>query len=227
MGFLTDIEAVTRVQRVDPPKSDFCRPHRYQRSGKRAFDLAVTFILAPIWFPLVCILGCAIWMSGVSPFFVQPRLGRDGQQFGLLKLRTMRPGAEADLEFYLQENPVLAREWSVSQKLREDPRVTRIGRFLRATSLDELPQFFNVLMGDMSVVGPRPMLVRQRHMYAERSYYRMRPGLTGLWQVRRKGVGVFKDRARFDAIYDVTQGVWSDLEILVRTVAVILRRSGY
>lgn len=169
-----------------------------------------------------------IWVTErKSPFYNQLRVGRRGETFRLLKLRTMVVDADAKLEAYLAENPEARAEWDATQKLKNDPRITKIGAFLRKTSLDELPQLFNVVTGDMSIVGPRPIMESQRDLYSGDSYYNMRPGLTGLWQVSERNESEFADRVRFDNQYDATLSLKSDLSVLVRTVGVVVRATGY
>jgi len=131
------------------------------------------------------------------------------------------------LEYHLRKDPEARREWDEAQKLKRDPRITRIGRFLRKSSLDELPQLWNVLKGDMSLVGPRPMMVDQEALYPGRAYFELRPGITGPWQVSDRNESSFADRARFDNQYLDSLSLSVDLTILFRTVAVVLRCTGY
>ncbi len=139
----------------------------------------------------------------------------------------MVPDAEMRLQACLAEDPKARAEWDATQKLKDDPRVTRMGRFLRKSSLDELPQLWNVLRGDMSLVGPRPMMLSQRAMYPGTAYYALRPGITGFWQVSERNDCEFAQRARFDADYQSRVSFLVDLTILMRTVRVVLRATGY
>jgi lipopolysaccharide/colanic/teichoic acid biosynthesis glycosyltransferase len=199
----------------------------YGRSVKRAFDLLLILISAPIVIPVVLLLAFFVRRDGGPAFFVQDRVGLDGRIFRIWKLRTMVVDAEARLAAHLDADPALRAEWDANQKLRDDPRVTAVGRFLRKTSLDELPQLWNVAKGDMSLVGPRPMLPEQRALYPGRAYYSMRPGVTGLWQVSGRNETTFAGRAEFDADYARRMSLPTDVMILFLTVWVVLRGTGY
>ncbi len=131
------------------------------------------------------------------------------------------------LQAYLAQNPKARAEWDATQKLKDDPRVTRLGRLLRKTSIDELPQLWNVVRGEMSLVGPRPMMISQRALYPGTAYYSLRPGITGFWQVSERNDCEFAQRARFDAEYDSRVSFAVDLSILIRTVQVVCRATGY
>jgi lipopolysaccharide/colanic/teichoic acid biosynthesis glycosyltransferase len=186
--------------------------------------------MAPIVLPVLGIVLALTAVSGGQPLYSQMRIGRDGTLFRCWKVRTMVPDADNALAGLLRDNPALDREWRQNQKLARDPRVTRLGAVLRKTSLDEFPQFWNVLIGDMSLVGPRPFLPEQRAQYDSKpcgaSYYLMRPGITGLWQVGRRNRGSFSERALFDEDYSGQIGLLTDLSILFRTVGVVLRATG-
>ena len=142
----------------------------------------------------------------------------------------MIPDADAALARILRDDPALDEEWRTTQKLARDPRVTRFGALLRRTSLDELPQLWNVLNGTMSLVGPRPFTPEQRGLYrngrTDADYYHLRPGITGLWQVSRRNRGSFAERATYDSAYRNRLSVWTDLSILARTIVVVLRATG-
>ena len=206
------------------------RPRRisYRMSFKRLFDIMFTLLLLPVALPLIffCAAG-VILCDGGNPFYRQLRLGRDGHVFSMLKLRTMVRDADTRLQQHLLDDPVAAAEWQATQKLRDDPRITWAGRFLRKTSLDELPQLWNVLKGDMSLVGPRPMMVTQRNFYSGQAYYRLRPGITGNWQVSARNDSEFVSRANFDTAYDGEVSLVTDLKILYRTVGVVFRATGH
>ncbi|HTJ59359.1 MAG TPA: sugar transferase [Devosiaceae bacterium] len=193
---------------------------------KRTVDLAMVMLTAPISLPLIGALALLVRLDGGPAFFGQERLGRDGRIFMLWKLRSMVPDAEARLERHLAENPAAKEEWAHAQKLKKDPRVTRLGRFLRKYSLDELPQLWNVLIGDMSLVGPRPMFPAQRSLYPGIAYFDLRPGLTGLWQVSERNRTSFAERAHYDDRYAESVSLGTDLHIIFRTVAVIFRGTG-
>ena len=204
------------------------RPERgfYNRFGKPVFDGVLVIISLPIVLPLIFIAACLVALDGKTPFYWQKRLGKDGREFSILKLRTMMPDADEALESYLRVNPKARLEWEHKQKLLQDPRVTWIGLILRKTSLDELPQLWNVLKGDMSLVGPRPMMVEQRDLYPSETYYRMRPGITGLWQVSDRNDTSFADRAAYDVEYYRNLSLRQDVSLLIRTFSVVLRGTG-
>jgi lipopolysaccharide/colanic/teichoic acid biosynthesis glycosyltransferase len=194
--------------------------------GKRLVDLALVAVGGPFFLPLILILVVLIRLDGGPAFFLQPRVGKNGRIFRLWKLRTMVPNAEAALASYLDSNPGARAEWDSAQKLRNDPRLTFIGGFLRRYSLDELPQLWNVLIGDMSLVGPRPMMPSQRALYPGTAYYDLRPGLTGLWQISERNNCTFADRAAYDNRYAQSVSVGVDFAVLVKTLGVVFRGTG-
>lgn len=206
------------------------RGHAYTAFGKRAADIILLVVMLPVILPTMALIALVIAASGVRPFYAQPRIGCDGAPFRCWKFRTMVADADAMLARILAESPALAAEWQHNQKLRCDPRVTRIGAFLRKTSLDELPQLWNVACGTMSIVGPRPFTPDQQDLYpggrGASDYYRMRPGLTGLWQVSPRNRSTFAERAVYDSAYFAQIGLLMDLRIILRTVAVVLRGTG-
>ena len=199
----------------------------YARFLKRPLDILGVLAAVPIVLPLVLVLVLVIQFSGGRPFYSQMRVGRSGQPFRLWKLRTMVANADARLEEYLARNPEARQEWDTTQKLKRDPRITSFGRFLRRSSLDELPQLWNVLIGDMSVIGPRPMMINQAPLYPGSDYYDLRPGVTGLWQISDRNDSSFAARATFDATYARELSWRSDMAILTRTVGVVFRCTGY
>lgn len=199
----------------------------YSRVGKRILDILFVVAAAPLALPIVLGVALVLLLQGQSPFFFQPRVGRNGRVFTMLKLRTMVANAEDALEELIRTNPEARDEWLSDQKLKCDPRVTPFGRFLRKSSIDELPQLWNVLVGDMSIVGPRPILPSQRDMYPGTAYYALKPGITGAWQITDRNHCEFRDRARFDEHYGATVSLASDLKIIFRTFAVVLRGTGY
>lgn len=198
----------------------------YRSYGKRALDISLVLLSLPIVVPLIGLLALLVALDGHNPFYVQNRVGRHGRIFRIFKMRSMIPNAKASLNDYLAKNSAARAEWETTQKLRNDPRVTRIGRFLRNTSLDELPQLLNVLRGDMSLIGPRPMMIEQMPLYPDRAYYMMRPGVSGAWQVSDRNSTTFAGRAIFDTKYYQSISLWTDVKILVRTFAVVLRGTG-
>jgi exopolysaccharide production protein ExoY len=196
------------------------------RTTKRCFDILVTLALAPLALAIVLVAALLVRMDGGNAFYRQQRVGKDGVLFTLWKLRSMHPEADRLLAGYLEENPEARMEWERSQKLRCDPRITRIGSILRKYSIDELPQLMNVLLGQMSLVGPRPILPEQRQHYPGTAYFSMRPGLTGLWQVSERNDCTFAERAMHDSRYATIMSFGTDARILVRTCAVVLRGTG-
>lgn len=194
---------------------------------KRVLDLCLIVLTAPLTVPVILLLATLIACDGGKPFYTQFRVGRNGKLFRMWKLRTMVCDADARLAAHLDSDPAAFEEWTTTQKLKNDPRITPIGRLLRKTSLDELPQLFNVLDGSMSLVGPRPMMVGQQCLYDGRAYYNLRPGITGLWQISDRNECNFSDRVRFDNTYHSDISFLTDLRILLQTVAVVLRGTGY
>ena len=187
---------------------------------------AVMMLLTTI--PVIAILALIVSLDGRAPIFAHKRVGRNGQHFGCLKIRTMYPDADERLMRLFLEQPEREEEWKKNFKLRDDPRITRIGRFLRKTSLDELPQLFNVLKGEMSLVGPRPVTEPEVALYGRHAeaYHAVRPGLTGLWQVSGRNAVTFQERAWLDATYVADIGFLSDLGIMARTLPAITNLSG-
>lgn len=221
-GFFLEPAVLSPSAAAAPAKRSF-----YRRYGKRAFDIAFIVLTLPFSLSLIAICALALWIESGNPFYTQARLGRDGKRFYILKLRTMVRDADAVLEHYLSTNLTMRREWNEMQKLSHDPRITRVGHFLRATSLDELPQLVNVLKGEMSLVGPRPMMPNQLDMYGDATAYdAVDPGITGLWQVSSRNNARFAYRREVDATYERGLTFGSDLSILLKTVGVVLRRTG-
>jgi exopolysaccharide production protein ExoY len=200
----------------------------YRLHLKRALDLSLVLAALPFVVPLILLLAWCIRRDGGPAFFGHERVGRDGRTFRCWKLRSMVPDSAAVLERHLAENPAAAAEWARDQKLAEDPRVTPIGRLLRTTSLDELPQLWNVVAGEMSLVGPRPVTAKELERYQgfEEDYLRMRPGLTGLWQVSGRNDVSYETRVRLDAEYAQRCSLVTDIGILRSTVTTVLRRTG-
>lgn len=198
----------------------------YAAGLKRCFDILVVLAALPFILPFFVIVGSLISIDGHNPFFFQERVGLSGKRFKIWKFRTMVPDAEARLSRYLDENPDAQAEWDSMQKLTNDPRITTLGRLLRRTSVDELPQLFNVLTGDMSLVGPRPMMPCQQALYPGHAYYRLRPGVTGSWQVSERHNSTFADRAIYDDAYETELSFATDAGILAKTVGVVFRATG-
>lgn len=200
----------------------------YRHLVKRLIDICFVLVTLPFSITLIALCAVALWLEGGNPFYTQARLGKDGKRFRILKLRTMVRNADAVLEDYLARDPEMRREWDELQKLREDPRVTPVGAFMRKTSLDELPQLANVLFGDMSLVGPRPMMVDQLGMYGDPSaYFALKPGITGLWQVSARNSERFSYRNEIDSTYEADLTLKLDVAILFKTIGVVLRPTGH
>ncbi|SLN51183.1 Undecaprenyl phosphate N,N'-diacetylbacillosamine 1-phosphate transferase [Aquimixticola soesokkakensis] len=202
----------------------------YADGAKRVLDVMFAIALMPILLPVIVLLWAMVRLDGGAGFYSQKRVGKDGKVFNCLKLRTMVLNAEKVLEDLCASDPEVAAEWERDQKLRNDPRITRVGKFLRATSLDELPQFFNVLRGDMSFVGPRPFMVSQQMLYVAaggRAYFRMRPGITGAWQIDGRGVSTFADRVGYDESYYDKLSFLTDTKYMLATVKIVAKRTGH
>jgi undecaprenyl-phosphate galactose phosphotransferase len=196
---------------------------------KRIFDAAVSALLLVLLLPMFVILSLAIAADGGPICFAHERVGRHGRRFKCLKFRTMVPDAASVLERVLAANPEARREWVTSRKLREDPRTTRLGAYLRVMSLDELPQLINVLRGEMSLVGPRPVVREElSNLYkSDHSYYLLvRPGITGLWQISgRNNIG-YERRVHLDAWYVRNWSLWNDITILAKTLPCVIAGRG-
>jgi lipopolysaccharide/colanic/teichoic acid biosynthesis glycosyltransferase len=206
------------------------RPERkglYRNLFKRALDVAAVTLALPVVAPLILGLALVVRRDGGPAFYSQLRVGKGGRHFRMWKLRSMVADADARFAAYLDQNPEARREWDTTQKLKRDPRITAFGAFLRKSSLDELPQLFNVLTGDMSLVGPRPMMLNQQAMYPGQAYFALRPGITGHWQTAGRNATTFEARAAYDTAYDADLSLQTDLAILTRTVGVVMRGTGY
>ena len=200
----------------------------YATLGKRVFDILLASVALFLAAPVLVLLSLALWIESGNPFYTQERLGKDGRHFRMFKLRTMVTGARERLDEFLDRDPALRAEWELTQKLKDDPRITPLGRLLRKTSMDELPQIFNVLKGEMSLVGPRPMLPEQMPLYLNPpAYLGLRPGITGLWQVTARNEESFDLRAIIDLRYAQRLGLWTDLKIIAATVNSVCRATGY
>jgi len=198
---------------------------------KRPFDILFSVFAIIVSIPVMLPIALVIKLTdGGSVFYKHTRVGYRGRKFKVLKFRTMYMDADKKLKEILSKDPEAREEWEKTFKLKNDPRITPIGRFLRSTSLDELPQFFNVLKGDMSVVGPRPVVEEElRKYYREKAkiYASVKPGITGYWQVEgRNDVGSYEERVRMDEWYVKNQSFWLDIKIILKTIKVIFTRKG-
>jgi undecaprenyl-phosphate galactose phosphotransferase len=199
-----------------------------ERALKRVLDMVGAIFLAAVFSPLIVVVCLAAALTGQPLLFRHSRVGREGAIFNCLKFQTMVPDAEAVLAKILASDPELRAEWESDHKLKDDPRVTHFGKFLRSTSLDELPQLWNVLKGDMSLVGPRPITREELLRYGRNAviYMLVRPGLTGLWQVSGRNFVEYRKRVAMDVCYVKNQSVVLDTWILMKTVVVVITRHG-
>ncbi|OOF51070.1 UDP-phosphate galactose phosphotransferase [Rodentibacter trehalosifermentans] len=201
---------------------------RSSRILKRTVDIVGSFLIITALLPLLLILYFLIKKDGGNAIYGHPRIGRNGKTFKCLKFRSMVVNSKEVLEELLANDPKARTEWEKDFKLKNDPRITKVGAFLRKTSLDELPQLFNVLKGEMSLVGPRPIVQEELERYEENvDYYLMaKPGMTGLWQVSGRNDVDYDTRVYFDAWYVKNWSLWNDVAILFKTVNVVLKRDG-
>jgi lipopolysaccharide/colanic/teichoic acid biosynthesis glycosyltransferase len=221
------ISLVTDTWEESPPTVTVV-PRVARNRAKRVFDLTVVTLTAPIWGPVVLALaGLVRLTSRGSAFYRHERVGRFGQPIVCLKLRTMVVDADTRLAGLLASDPDLAEEFARNFKLKDDPRVTWVGSFLRRTSIDELPQLVNVLRGEMSLVGPRPIVAEEMRRYGQyiSIVLSARPGITGLWQVSGRNDVPYPMRVALDVQYAFGQSIGTDIEILGRTVTRVLRPS--
>jgi Undecaprenyl-phosphate galactose phosphotransferase WbaP len=196
--------------------------------AKRAIDVAGALLLGLVFSPLILAIVLFMRRDGGPVIYRHRRIGRDGRPFDCLKFRTMVPNADQVLRNLLEHDPELKAEWARDHKLRHDPRVTPIGAFLRRTSLDELPQIWNVLRGEMSLVGPRPVVREELMRYGRNvwAYFAAKPGLTGLWQVNGRNDTSYRRRVVLDTYYVRNQSFLLDLYILLKTTRVVVGGSG-
>ena len=198
---------------------------RYGRTLKRIGDIIFSFVVLTLGSPIFILIGILVKLSSPgSVFYIQKRVGRNYREFGCIKFRTMYKDADDLLPNLLEKYPLMRKEFEKDFKLRQDPRITKLGRFLRRSSLDELPQFFNVLKGEMSVVGPRPIVSNEIIKYSlfMEEVISVRPGLTGLWQVGGRNNLSYKKRVELDLLYARNRNFLLDLEIIILTLGVLL-----
>ena len=191
---------------------------------KRTVDVLGALLICAVFSPLILVIALMMSLEGGPILFRHRRIGRGGEPFGCLKFRTMVPNAEQILQDLLEKDPAAKAEWVRDHKLRSDPRITPIGRFLRKTSLDELPQLWNVLRGEMSLVGPRPIVKEEMLRYGRhlRTYLAAKPGVTGLWQVTGRNDTDYRRRVVMDTYYVRKRSLLMDLRILFKTVKVVI-----
>lgn len=207
------------------------RPIEFQRTyalAKRLLDLGGAMVLAAAFSPLLLVVSLWASKDGGDVLFSHIRIGKNGKAFKVYKFRTMVPNSDRVLRDLLCSNPELKAEWLRDHKLKDDPRVTTIGKFLRKTSLDELPQLWNVVKGEMSLVGPRPIVRAELHKYGRTSryYLAVKPGLTGIWQISGRNDTDYYRRVAMDRHYVRIASLSLDLVVLLKTVDVVLRRRG-
>lgn len=196
----------------------------------RAMDIVLAIFCLITLSPLMIVAAVMVFVSSPGPiFYSQARFGYKGEVFGCLKFRTMKVNADVMLAQLLASSPTIAETWDRDRKLPNDPRITFFGHFLRRYSADELPQLFNVLRGDMSIVGPRPLATDEAHFYADAftAYCAMKPGITGPWQISGRNKISFAGRAKLDCEYARTKSVRQDIAIILRTIPVVLKGTGY
>jgi len=195
----------------------------------RVLDLSLILLAAPHIILAFVVITILVKLDSPGPvFYRQRRIGRFGRKFHVYKFRTMFRNADEVLQNYLDDSPELKTEWLATHKLKQDPRVTRLGSMLRTSSLDELPQIWNIIMGDMSLVGPRPIVDAEVEKYGKcfDLYIQVRPGLTGLWQVSGRNNTTYERRVELDEYYVLNRSLKLDLQILFRTALVVLKRDG-
>jgi len=196
---------------------------------KPSLDFIISVFIFILIAPLMILICCflKIFTKG-DIFFIHKRIGLGGKNFSLYKFRTMKHNRKEILEKYFEVNKNAEVEWNQNQKLKNDPRITRVGYFLREFSLDEIPQIVNILKGEMSFVGPRPIVQKEIDKYGKvfNDYIRHKPGLTGLWQVSGRNNTTYKERVDMDLYYMNNKSLWLDLKILVKTIPAVLFREG-
>lgn len=219
----------------DIPDADYVAFHESNTdnliasAAKRGTDFLIAAAALLFLLPAFIIIALIIRLSDGGPvLFRHRRIGRNGKEFKCIKFRSMQVGAEALLPMILSKCDKARAEWEANQKFENDPRVTRVGKFLRKSSLDELPQLLNVLLGDMAIVGPRPIVKSEVEKYGEffPYYSRVRPGLTGLWQVSGRSGTSYDDRVQLDVQYVTEWSYWGDIKIMAQTVPAVLTTNG-
>lgn len=228
MEYTESVDSIT----IDSPEVQPLKEHLARKKGylvvKRLIDIVGSIVGVVLTIPFIFVVGIAIKLESKSlrakVFFVQERVGKDGKTFKMIKFRSMREDAEEQLKNLLDKNEIKGAMF----KMKNDPRVTRVGKFIRKTSIDELPQFFNVLIGDMSLVGPRPPLMREVVQYSEKDKARLlvKPGITGLWQVTVRNNADFDVMVRLDIEYINNICLNDDIKILLKTILAVVKPNG-
>ncbi len=227
---MLDFSSLAPIQSdpIDQHDSHVVAQGLYTVFGKRAFDIALALVLLPFVAPVIAVLWCLVRIDGGPGFFGHTRVGHNSKLFTCWKIRTMVVNAEGHLRALLKANPEAADEWERDRKLTNDPRINRLGHILRKTSLDELPQVLNVLKGEMSFVGPRPVVAAELIKYgsAVSSYLAQKPGITGLWQVSGRNDLSYDERVKMDVAYLAHRSFATDLKILSLTASAVVFGTG-
>ncbi|MCR5605802.1 MAG: exopolysaccharide biosynthesis polyprenyl glycosylphosphotransferase, partial [Treponema sp.] len=207
--------------------------HNLTRGGsllvKRIVDLLILLAMSPLVIPIVLIVSIIVKISSPGPiFYGHKRVGKDGKEFKCWKFRSMVINADKMLDKILEEHPEMREEWERDRKFTHDPRVTKIGKILRKTSIDELPQLWNVLVGEMSFIGPRPVTSPELAKYGDKANFILSvlPGLSGMWQISGRSTTGYEERITLDSYYIQNWSVWLDLWIIIKTVWVVLKGKG-
>lgn len=229
LPYLRVVNKFPSVQVTAEPVASRSSIMAHAQLGREIFEPVLALIAIMVAAPIMLLVALVVMLQDAgNPIFVQQRIGRGGVSFPCLKFRTMVVDAQVQLERLLALDPLAAREWAIDQKLRHDPRITPLGAWLRKTSLDELPQLFNIFAGHMSLVGPRPIVDSEISRYGRyfSHYTSVRPGLTGLWQVSGRSNLTYRRRVVIDTVYVRTRTLALDIAILLRTVPALLTRRG-
>ncbi len=217
-----DAPAYAMAHKRGPARND-------DASLKRVFDIVAASLALLALSPLLLLIALLIRLQdGKRALYAQPRYGLDGETFMCIKLRSMVPNAAERLQAVIDKCPKARHEWETTRKISNDPRITPLGHFIRKTSIDELPQLINIIRGDMSVVGPRPIPTYERGKYGEgfQHYSKVRPGLTGLWQISGRSDTTYEERVKLDVEYVNTRSFWGDMGIIVKTIPAVLFSRG-
>jgi exopolysaccharide production protein ExoY len=234
VDYINDFEPVDDVSAGLPtPSSTMGNPRRNQSPAsdrlKHAVDAVLAFVALIVLLPMMLTVSVVLLMTQGRPVLIgHRRIGKGGHLFPCFKFRTMVINGDEVLKWHLDANPEFHAEWNATRKLKEDPRVTAFGRSLRRSSIDELPQLLNVIRGEMSLVGPRPITQSETEYYGQcfQDYARVRPGLTGLWQVSGRSNTSYKERVEFDIRYVAEHSIFGDFVIMAKTIPAILRSHG-
>ena len=218
-----------RTELVELKERSLLKKEDVYQGFKRTSDVVISAMALVALSPIMLLTAVLVKIDSKGPaFLVQERIGQDGKLFKMYKYRSMVVGADEILQKYLAENEEARKEYQTYKKLKDDPRVTKIGKFIRKTSIDELPQLVNVLIGNMSLVGPRPYLPREKEDMGEHYRYiiNSKPGLTGLWQISGRSNTTFERRMQFDRQYNINKSLKTDVKILCKTVGVVFKGVG-